>query len=145
MSDRLTGFIVLVVALAFFASATQLEMPFFSDPVGPKTFPMLVSGLAIISALFLVLRPDQEPEWPVLGTFVKLLIATIILILYAYLLKPLGFLIPTALNASALSYQIKPDIKLSIITGICLSIGLFIIFRFGFGLGLSAFPRWLIG
>ena len=48
MSDRLTGFIVLVVALAFFASATQLEMPFFSDPVGPKTFPMLVSGLAII-------------------------------------------------------------------------------------------------
>ena len=50
MSDRLTGLIVLVVALAFFASATQLEMPFFSDPLGPKAFPMLISGVAIIEA-----------------------------------------------------------------------------------------------
>ena len=72
MSDRLAGVIVLVIALAFFASATQLEMPFFSDPVGPKTFPMLVSGVAIICAIFLILRPDQEPEWPVIGTFIKL-------------------------------------------------------------------------
>ena len=72
MSDRLTGLIVLVVALAFFASATQLEMPFFSDPLGPKVFPMLISGVAIISATFLITKPDKEPEWPTLSTFYKL-------------------------------------------------------------------------
>lgn len=145
MSDRLTGLIVLIVALAFFASATQLEMPFFSDPLGPKAFPMLISGVAVISAIFLITKPEKEPEWPTLATFYKLLFATLILILYAYLLKPLGFLIPTALNASALSYQIKPDIKLSLITGLCLSFALFFIFRYGLGLGLYAFPKWLIG
>ena len=145
MSDRLTGLIVLIVALAFFASATQLEMPFFSDPLGPKAFPMLISGVAVISAIFLITKPDKEPEWPTLATFYKLLFATLILILYAYLLKPLGFLIPTALNASALSYQIKPDIKLSLITGLCLSFALFFIFRYGLGLGLYAFPKSLIG
>ena len=76
MSDRLTGLLVLIVALAFFASATQLEMPFFSDPLGPKAFPMLISSVAIISAIFLITKPDKEPEWPTLGTFYKLLFAT---------------------------------------------------------------------
>ena len=58
MSDRLTGLLVLIVALAFFASATQLEMPFFSDPLGPKAFPMLISSVAIISAIFLITKPE---------------------------------------------------------------------------------------
>ena len=39
MSDRITGFVVAVLALAFFASASQLEQPFFADPLGPKAFP----------------------------------------------------------------------------------------------------------
>jgi putative tricarboxylic transport membrane protein len=38
MSDRITGLIVSVLALAFFAGASQLEMPFFADPLGPRDF-----------------------------------------------------------------------------------------------------------
>jgi len=36
MSDRITGLIVSVLALAFFAGASQLEMPFFCGPAWPE-------------------------------------------------------------------------------------------------------------
>jgi putative tricarboxylic transport membrane protein len=120
-------------------------MPFFSDPVGPKTFPMLVAAVGFISGCVMVLRPDAEPEWPMLSTVVRLLIAVAVLVLYAFGLKPLGFLLPTAVAAGAISYQIKPAALASVITGAGLSVGLFIIFKFGLGLSLFALPRWLMG
>ena len=141
MSDRIAGLLTICVALAFFASATQLEMPFFSDPLGPKSFPMAVSGVALIAGIMMFLRPDNEPEWPVLSTFIKLFITTLILIIYAYGLKPFGFITPTALASAAISYQIKPEVLKSVIIGVSLSIILFLIFKFGLGLGLYAFPK----
>ncbi|MBT5575050.1 tripartite tricarboxylate transporter TctB family protein [Alphaproteobacteria bacterium] len=145
MSDRIVGLLTLVVALAFFASATQLEMPFFSDPLGPKLFPMLVSGVAMIAGTMMLLNPDAEPEWPVFSTFIKLFITSIILIIYAYTLKPFGFIFPTAVASAAISFQIKPNLTKSIIIGTCLSVILFLIFKFALGLGLFAFPKALIG
>jgi putative tricarboxylic transport membrane protein len=145
MSDRITGLLTICVALAFFASATQLELPFFSDPLGPKAFPMAVSGVAIIAGIMMLVRPDQEPKWPVLSTFIKLFITTLILVIYAYSLKPLGFIIPTALASAAISYQIKPDLWKSMIIGGSLSVVLFLIFKFGLGLGLYALPKSFLG
>ena len=145
MSDRITGLLTICVALAFFSSATQLELPFFSDPLGPKAFPMAVSGMALIAGIMMFIRPDQEPEWPVLSTFIKLFITTLILVIYAYSLKPLGFIIPTALASAAISYQIKPNLWKSMIIGVSLSVVLFLIFKFGLGLGLYAFPKSFMG
>jgi putative tricarboxylic transport membrane protein len=42
-----------------------------------------------------------------------------------------------------LSYQISPRARFAAITGVSLSVGLFLIFRFALGLGLVAFPKWL--
>ncbi len=145
MSDRLTGLFIIVVALAFFAGATQLEAPFFADPLGPKAFPMMIASVALIAGMVMVMRPDEPPEWPEFATIVRLILATIILVFYAYSLKPLGFLLSTAAAAAALSYQINPNAMRSILTGLALSIGLFFIFKFALGLSLFAFPRGLIG
>ena len=145
MSDRLTGLFIIVVALAFFAGATQLEAPFFADPLGPKAFPMMIASVALIAGMVMVMRPDEPPEWPELATIARLILATIILVFYAYSLKPLGFLLSTAAAAAALSYQINPNAMRSILTGLALSIGLFLIFKFALGLSLFAFPRGLIG
>ena len=51
MNDRILGILIALVALAFFASATQLETPFFSDPVGPKLFPYIISIVAFVAHL----------------------------------------------------------------------------------------------
>lgn len=141
MSDRIFGFIIAVVALAFFTSATQLETPFISDPVGPKLFPYLVSLIAFIAALLIMYKPDDEPQWPKLKMFLRIIIAMIVLVIYAYLLRPLGFIIPTMLAAAILSYQINARILFSVTAGILLAIGLFVIFKYGLNLGLYAFPK----
>ena len=144
-SDRIFGLVATVVALAYIASATQAQTSFLTDPVGPKGFPVLIGIVWAISGMFMVLRPDKEPHWPARRTFLALAISVIILIGYAFALKPLGFLLPTAVAAGILSYQISPNPKHAALAGIGLSIGLFVIFKFALGLGLVAIPKGLLG
>jgi len=144
-SDRIFGLVMAVVALAYIASATQIQVSFLSDPVGPKTFPIIIGVVAAISSMFLVFRPDPEPEWPAARTFGALAVAVTVLVLYAYGLRPLGFLLPTAMAAAVLSYQIAPRPKYAAIAGVCLSGGLFLIFKYALGLGLVPFPQGLSG
>ncbi|GHA57484.1 hypothetical protein GCM10008927_23940 [Amylibacter ulvae] len=144
-SDRIFGLVVLMAALAFIASATQIQTSFLADPVGPKTFPIMIGVVAAISSLVMIFRPDPDPEWPDKPTFGALFFAMLVLISYAYALKPLGFIIPTAITAGILSYQISPRPKPAVLSGIGLSVGLFILFKFALGLGLIAFPKFLIG
>ena len=145
MSDRITGFIFAVLALAFAAGASQLEMPFFADPLGPMAFPFMISGIGFIASASLVFKPDEEPSWPRLATLIRLITAAAILIAYAYSLKPLGFILPTAIASALLSYQIRAEAMKNAIIGLGLSVGLYIIFKHGFGLGLYAIPRWMLG
>ena len=144
-SDRIFGLIILFVALAYIASATQIQSSFLADPVGPKAFPILIGAVCILSALVLIFRPDPDPEWPKRATFWALLISVIVLVAYAYALKPLGFIVPTAFAAGIMSYQISPNLRTAMLAGTGLSTGLFVIFKFILGLGLIAFPKELFG
>lgn len=140
-SDRIFGLVMLFVALAYIASATQIQTSFLSDPVGPKAFPILIGVVASICSLVMILKPDPDPDWPAFRTWAALGVAVIVLICYAYALKPLGFIIPTMFAAGILSYQISPRALPAVLSGIGLSIGLFILFKFALGLGLVAFPK----
>ena len=144
-SDRIFGLVATILALAYIVSANQTQTSFLTDPIGPKGFPILIGIVWAISGMVMVLRPDKEPDWPVLRTFGALAFAVIILIGYAYALKPLGFLLPTAVAAGILSYQISPNPKNAAFAGFGLSVGLFLIFKFALGLGLVAFPKGLLG
>lgn len=139
-SDRVFGLVTLCVALAFIASAFQIQTSFLTDPVGPKSFPILIGSVAAICSLVMILRPDPEPGWPGLRTFAALGIAVAVLVVYAYALKPLGFIIPTLIATSILSFQIHPRPLPALLSGAGLSVGLFVLFKFVLGLGLFAFP-----
>ena len=144
-SDRIFGLVFALLALAYIASALQIQTSFLSDPVGPKTFPVIIGIVGAVSAVFIVIRPDPDPTWPSLRTFGALLVAVAVLVAYAFALEPLGFLLPTAVAATILSYQIKPRIGFAALAGVGLSIGLFVVFRFALGLGLVPFPSGLSG
>ncbi len=144
-SDRILGVVVLFVAGAFIASAYNLPAGNLFDKLGPKAFPIIVAVGMLVSALGLIFRPDPEADWPEMPSLVSIGFATIVLIGYAYSLKPLGFLAPTAIAAAILSYQISPRPVYAVLTGIGLSAGLFIIFKYALGLGLFALPRGLLG
>lgn len=145
MSDRIFGLVVVLVALAYIASAFQIQTSFMSDPLGPKTFPILIGAVAALCGIVMVLRPDEEPEWPALRMFLSLGVAVLIMVGYALTLKPLGFLLPTAVAAGILSFQISRRPGFAALAGIGLSIGLFVVFRYALGLGLQPVPKTLFG
>ena len=41
-SDRIFGLVASLLALAYIAGATQVQTSFLADPVGPKTFPIII-------------------------------------------------------------------------------------------------------
>ena len=143
-SDRVFGLVVLMAAAAHIAAATQIQSSFLSDPVGSKAFPIIIGVVAAICGFVLMVKPDPEPDWPASRTLIAILVAVVVLIAYAYALKPMGFLIPTAFTAAILSYQISPRPVPAAIAGVSLSVGLFSLFKFALGLGLVAFPKGLI-
>ena len=67
------------------------------------------------------------------------------LVAYAYSLKPFGFVIPTAITAAVLSYQISPRFGPAALAGAGLSVGLFLVFKYALDLGLVAFPQGWVG
>lgn len=145
LSDRIFGLAVILVALVYIASATQIQASFLTDPVGSKAFPIGVASVAIICAIIMIMRPDEEPEWPELWTVFSIIISVVLLVGYSYALKPLGFIIPTAIVSGALSYQISPRPKFAALAGLGLSLGLFVLFKFILDLGLIGFPKgWFV-
>lgn len=70
-SDRIFGLVTLFVALAYFASATHIQTSFLADPVGPKAFPMLIGAVAAVCSLFMIVKPDPDPQWPSARTWAR--------------------------------------------------------------------------
>lgn len=131
------GALTIAVALAYVVSATQIKLV---DPLGPRWFPDIIGGVAVLAGLAMVLRLDEEPEWPALMAFGNIGLACVVLVGYALALRPFGF---TALAAGLLGYQIKQRKVQAVLKGVGLSVGLFI-FKFARGLGYYAAPkRWL--
>lgn len=134
-SDRLFGLVTLITAVAYIAAATQIQTNFFSGEFLPKLFPLMIGAVAAICSLILIFKPDPDPQWPAWRTFVAMAVAVLVLAVYAVLLSPLGFLLPTMFAAGILSYQISPRAGAAIASGIGLSFGLFVLFKYALGLG----------
>ncbi len=134
-SDRIFGLITLITAVAYIAAATQIQTNFFSGEFLPKLFPLLIGGVAALCSLTILFKPDPDPDWPIGHTWLAMAIAVLVLAIYAVLLTPMGFLIPTAFAAGILSYQISPRAIPAILSGIGLSLGLFVLFKYALGLG----------
>lgn len=134
-SDRIFGLITLITAVAYIAAATQIQTNFFSGEFLPKLFPLMIGGVAAICSLSIIFRPDPDPDWPGGPTWISMAIAVVVLAIYAVLLKPLGFIGPTIFAAGILSYQISFRPVASILSGLGLSLGLFVLFKYALGLG----------
>lgn len=134
-ADRIFGLIALITAVAYLAAATQIQTNLFSGEFLPKLFPYLIGGVAALCALTIIFKPDDDPEWPASRTWINMALAVVVLAIYAVMLTPLGFILPTAIAAGILSYQISPRAVPALLSGIGLALGLFVLFKFALGLG----------
>jgi putative tricarboxylic transport membrane protein len=128
MSDRLFGVVALAVCVAMAAAAWQLEPPISYEPLGPSAFPLLLAALMAALGLNFVLRPAAGAHWPQGALRLKVAAMVVMLLGYALLFQPLGFVAATALLTIGLGRLFGAGWRGSVVAGPLLGLGLFLLF-----------------
>ncbi len=104
MADRLFATFALLVIFSYgFIAFTGIKAPFQYDPLGPESWPRLLSIVAMLCCLWIIFRPDTGNITLNRLASLKLIITLVGLIAYAILFEPLGFILSTALFCTLLS------------------------------------------
>jgi putative tricarboxylic transport membrane protein len=104
MADRIFAIVALaVIGIYGYIAFTVIEAPFQYDPLGPESWPQILSIVAGISAALILLRPSSLSIN--LNRMVGGRIAIVIVLLAAYTasFEPLGFIIATILFCTLFS------------------------------------------
>ncbi|WP_336366133.1 tripartite tricarboxylate transporter TctB family protein [Marinobacter sp. C2H3] len=137
--DRILGLGLLVLALAYGWAAQQWPEPFGgAEGVGPETFPTILSVMLVAGSLYLMIRPDPDAQWPAAKSLMELVIALVVLVAYAFLLEPLGFVISTTLAVGTLSWRMGATPGKALATGAVSAVLVFGLFNYGLSLSLPA-------
>jgi putative tricarboxylic transport membrane protein len=139
-SDRILGAVGLVLGVAFIWGATLIETGFMVDVLGPKTFPVIIGCVLLLSSGYVLVRPDPEPAWPALERVAEILGAVAVLVGYTFALEPVGFVIATAVAAALLSWRLGSTPFWGAVSGIGISLGIYVIFHLILGLSLARGP-----
>ena len=137
MSDRLTGLVLLLLAVAYGVTASGYEA-MIGDPLGPAVFPIVLAIPLGLFAVYLVLRPDREPAWPRGPALRKQVLALVAFVAYAYLLEPLGFVVSTFLAVVVLGWLLGARLPEAGAAGVGIAVVLFVLFDTLLGLPLPA-------
>ena len=135
-SDRIFGVCAMALGAGYVWLALRIETPFAVDPLGPRTFPVIVGTTLALAGLWPLLLPDPEPAWP-RGRALRDLAATVlVLVLYATFVDELGFVPSTALAAAFLCRQLGGGVVESLVFGAACALGLRLVFVNLLGLSL---------
>ena len=137
MSDRLTGLVLLLLAVAYGVTASGYEA-MIGDPLGPAVFPIVLAIPLGLFAVYLVLRPDREPAWPRGPALRKQVLAFVAFVAYVYLLEPLGFVVSTFLAVVVVGRLLGARLPEAGAAGVGIAVVLFVLFDTLLGLPLPA-------
>lgn len=139
LSDRIAGAIILALAIWYWIAAGTYSVS-YGDPAGPGFFPRLIAVPMGLFAVFLIVRPDPDPTWVrwphVLGQIGTLAI----LFGYPLIIEPAGFPLSTSLAAALLAKILGGTWLQSVLSGLVMGFGLFLLFDTVFGLPLPTGP-----
>lgn len=138
MTDRITGMLILLLAIAYTVAGSRFESDFLTDPLGPTAFPVMLGTALGLFSLYLLFRPDPEPEWPGVRSWRRQGMTLTALIIYGLVLEFVGFIISSMVLVGFLSQMLGADRRFMIGTGIGASILLYFLFNNLLGLPLPA-------
>ena len=140
MSDRVLGVACLLLSAFYIFMATQIQTSFITDYLGPKFFPILIACLLAIAAIFPIIKPDPDPDWPGIGRFVEIIFAVAVMVAYTYALPVVGFVLSTAITSGILSWRLGAKPIAAAIAGISISVGIYVVFHLVLQLSLARGP-----
>lgn len=98
MADRIFAAVLLVVTIGYAIIAfTVIQAPFQYDPLGPESWPQILSIVAILCLLHILWKPDTDSLDLTRNVWFRLIAAVVLLLAYGRLYEPLGFILSTAL------------------------------------------------
>lgn len=128
MSDRILGGVCLVAAAGMAWAAQNYAAAISYEPVGPRAFPLLLSVLVAIGGLWLVIKPTMRGGAVDLANVRRIGLSALSVIVYCLLFQQLGFTLATALMAVPVGMAFGGSWWKSLLGGIGLGIGLFLLF-----------------
>jgi putative tricarboxylic transport membrane protein len=141
MPDRIFAAVLLLLTLFYgFLAFFVLKAPIQYDPLGPEAWPRLLTVVMLICAVLLVWRPIVQhfdvdaPSWQRLTLILALLIG------YALLFEPLGFILATTLFAAVTSRLLGALWKGAAIFGVSVGLGGYLLCAGLLDLNLPAGP-----
>ena len=113
--------------------AWPYQAAFSYEPVGPRAFPLLMLGLMGVALLYMVFRPapikHSEDEPPLdRQTLTKIGICVLLLLVFAGLFEPLGFILSSILIGIPMARLYGGRWLPSIVVTTLMAIGLYLLF-----------------
>lgn len=103
-SDRITGILLLALAVWYVVETRTFTTGFLSGPVGPHVLPILLGSLLGVLSLYLVVKPDPDPSWAEWPQWRRWVIVVASSIAYGYALVPLGFIVASSIEVTLIGY-----------------------------------------
>lgn len=102
MSDRIFAALWLAFCAAVAWLAWKIDAPFSYEPIGPRSYPILLAGAMAACAAWLLFRPGPEPDWPRGRGAAKAAVLVGAFLAYAIAFEWLGFPLATGLATVAI-------------------------------------------
>lgn len=131
MIARLSGLVVAGIGIAVCILARSLPAQ-TGFGLGPAFLPFWTGIVIAACGLWLCARPLVDPEvsWPTSRMFARAAFGFVLLLLYALVLQPLGYLFSTAVFLVIAILLLEPDrLTRAFLVGIASAVILFLIFR----------------
>lgn len=131
--QRIFAAVLLLACAGLALMAWPYQAPFSYEPVGPRAFPLLMLGLMAVALLYLLIRPTpivhSEDEPPLdRETLTKIGICVALLLLFAGLFEPLGFILSSILIGIPMARLYGGRWIPSVVVVIAMSVGLYLLF-----------------
>ena len=131
--QRIFASVLLLVCVGLALMAWPYQAAFSYEPVGPRAFPLLMLGLMGAALLYMVFRPTPikhtEDEPPLDGqTLTKICICVALLLVFAGLFEPLGFILSSMLIGIPMARLYGGRWMPSVVVTTLMAIGLYLLF-----------------
>ncbi|PNG43944.1 hypothetical protein A1354_19900 [Pseudomonas asplenii] len=131
--QRIFASVLLLVCAGLALMAWPYQAAFSYEPVGPRAFPLLMLGLMGAALLYMVFRPapikHSEDEPPLdRETLTKITICVALLLVFAGLFEPLGFILSSILIGIPMARLYGGRWMPSIVVTTLMAIGLYLLF-----------------
>jgi putative tricarboxylic transport membrane protein len=123
------GVLLLILAVTYGYEATKFPIPFGGqESVGPETFPILLSIILAIGSIYMIVKPDEDAKWPAVSMLIELGIVCLVLVLFAFGLEYVGFVLSATPAVAFLCWRMGATPGKSLLTGAITSVVIYVLF-----------------